>query len=115
MARACASRGSRNTGPSASRGMLGTAAVARRAAAGPSFRPSEPTGPREARPDDKLREREPESIATSLSSERVRKINPSGVLALDQVELPAPAPFLQLLFSRNCRGRVVENFKIDEL
>src|SRR5687768_8844253 len=34
MANACASHGSRNTGPSASHGMLGTACRARRAAAG---------------------------------------------------------------------------------
>src|SRR3989442_6423798 len=34
MEKACASHGSRNTGPCASRGMPGTASVARRAAAG---------------------------------------------------------------------------------
>src|SRR5262245_34341624 len=32
MAKACASQGSRNTGPSTSRGILGTASIARRAA-----------------------------------------------------------------------------------
>src|SRR5262249_29950226 len=99
----CASQGSRNTGPSSSRGMLGTAAVASLAAAGPSFRPSERS------------EREPESITTNLSSEHVSQINPTGVLAFDQVKLPAASPFLQLLFPRNCRGRVIENLEIDEL
>src|SRR5688500_12373032 len=37
MAKACASHGSRNTGPCSSRGMPGTAAVAWRAAAGSNF------------------------------------------------------------------------------
>jgi hypothetical protein len=87
--------------------MLGTASVARFAAAGstpvPSFRPSERS------------ERDPESIITSLSSERMRKVNPTGVLGLDQVELPASVPLFQLLFSRNCRCRVIEDFEVYEL
>src|SRR5262245_45976913 len=95
MAKACASHGSRNTGPSASHGMLGTASVARRAATGsisePSFRPSERS------------ERAPESITTNLSGKRRRQIDPAGILTLDQFDFPVPTPFLQLLFSRALR------------
>src|SRR5262245_6078104 len=102
MAKACASHGARNTGPSSSRGMLCTAAVAR-IADSRSFRLSERS------------ERVPESIITVLSDEPDRQINPFGIVAFDQADLPFAMPFLQLLCAHDRGFRIVEDFKVHQL
>jgi len=54
-------------------------------------------------------------MITNLSSECIRQIDPTGVLALNQFYFPVPAPFLELFLSGNGQSWIVENFEIDKL
>src|ERR1700726_828553 len=101
MAKACASHGSRKTGPCVSCAMPGICSAATRAAS--SFRPSERS------------EREPEPITTVPSIERGEEIDPARIFVFNQDNLPVPPPLLELLLSCNGGGRIVKDLEINEL
>src|SRR6185437_1107030 len=71
---------------------------------------SPPTGPREARPDDRLRWG---PIGRVLSN-KVTEIVPFEILFFDQTNLPIAIPFLQLLFPANGIFRTFKRLDIDQ-